>query len=338
MGAIHTVFPGCQKVADPAVREKFGKAWGVEIPTNEGGRVTDFIEKAGEGVLRGFYCLGEDPVLSEPNQTKVIEYLKKLDFILCQEIFMSETAKLADVILPATCWAEKDGTFTNSERRIQLIRKAVNPPGRARADWQIICQVSTAMGYSMSYSHPSEIFDEMASLTPSYSGISFERTEKVGLQWPCVGPDHPGTEFLHKDKFVRGLGLFHTIKFRRPAENPDEQYPFILSTGRTLYNYNIGNMTNKSDAIQQKQSKNFVEINSDDTDRLGISDGDMVVVRTRRGQVTVRAAVGRKVRPGALWMPFHFADQPTNRLTNDVFDNITKTAEYKVCAAAVEKA
>jgi len=178
----------------------------------------------------------------------------------------------------------------------------------------------------------------MASLTPSYSGISFDRINKVGLQWPCVGADHPGTMFLHKDKFVRGLGLFHEIKFRRPAENPDHEYPFILSTGRTLYNYNIGNMTQKSDTIRQKQSKNFIEMNRKDTDRMGISDGDMVVVRTRRGKVTVGAAVGDRVRPGALWMPFHFIDQPTNRITNDVFDNITKTAEYKVCAAAIEKA
>ncbi len=337
MGAIYSVLPGYQKVSDPAVREKFGKAWGVEFPTNLGGRVTDFIEKAGEGVLRGFYCFGEDPVLSEPNQSKVIENLKKLEFIVCQEIFMSETAKLSDVILPATSWAEKDGTFTNTERRVQRIRKAIEAPGQARADWEIICQVSTAMGYAMSYTDAGEIFDEMASLTPSYSGMSFERIDKVGLQWPCTASDHPGTEFLHKDKFVRGLGLFHTISFREAAELPDDKYPFVLSTGRTLYNYNIGNMTQKSKGIRQKQSKNFVEMNTSDAARLGISDGQLVTVTTRRGQLTVHAAVGDRVREWMLWMPFHFIDQPTNKITNDAFDNITRTAEYKVCAAVVQK-
>ncbi len=338
MGAIHSVLPGYQKVADPAVREKFGKAWGVEIPTNLGGRVTDFIEKAGENVLKGFYVLGEDPVLSEPNQAKVIESLSKLEFMLVQEIFMTETAKLADVVLPATCFAEKDGTFTNSERRVQRVRKAVNPPGMARADWQIICDVSTAMGYPMQYDSASEVFDEMASLTPSYGGMSYARIDDVGLQWPCPTADHPGTMFLHEGRFTRGKGLMHVIKFRPPAEVPDDEYPLVLSTGRTLYHYNIGNMTRKNAAIAQKQNENFVEINRADAKRLGIADGGAARVTTRRGSVAVRARVGDRVRPGALWMPFHFVETSTNRLTNDAFDNITRTAEYKCCAAKVEAA
>jgi predicted molibdopterin-dependent oxidoreductase YjgC len=251
---------------------------------------------------------------------------------------MSETAKLAHVILPATCWAEKNGTFTNSERRVQRIRKAVEPPGQARPDWQIVCQVSTAMGYPMSYPDSGAIFDEMAGLTPSYAGMSFERIDKVGLQWPCPTSDHPGTTFLHEGKFARGLGLFHAIKFREPAELPDNDYPFILSTGRTLYNYNIGNMTRESKAIQQKQSKNFVEMHHSDAERLGVADREPVIVSTRRGELTVEASVGERVRPGALWMPFHFIDQPTNRLTNDAFDTVTRTGEYKVCAATVRKA
>ena len=337
MGAIYSVLPGYQKVTDPTVREKFGKSWGIELPTNKGGRVTDFIEKAGEGVLRGFYCFGEDPVLSEPNQAKVIQNLKKLEFIVCQEIFMSETAKLANVILPAASWAEKNGTFTNTERRIQRIRKAVEPPGEAKPDWEILCLVCTAMGYPMSYTNAGEIFDEMAGLTPSYAGISFERIEKVGLQWPCLDKNHSGTEYLHKDRFVRGRGLFHVIRFREPAETPDDEYPFILSTGRTLYNYNVGNMSLKSNAIRQKQSKNFVEIHFSDAEQLGVASGDMVIVGTRRGKLTVQASVGDRVRPGALWMPFHFIDQPTNKLTNDAFDTVTRTAEYKVCAATVRK-
>jgi len=337
MGAMHGDFPGYQKVADEAVRLKFAKAWDVEIPTNEGGRVTDFIERAADGVLRGFYVFGEDPVSSEPNQAKVIASLENLEFLVCQEIFMSETAKMADVILPATSFAEKDGTFTNTERRVQRVRKAVDPPGEAKPDWEIICLMSTAMGHPLSYNGANEVFDEMASLTPSYGGMSFDRIDEEGLQWPCPTPDHPGTEFLHEGRFTRGLGVFHEIDFREAAELPDEQYPFILSTGRTLYNYNIGNMTQESDAIRQKQSKNFVEMHKSDAQQLGVVDGGSVIVSTRRGEVTVRAVVGERTRPGALWMPFHFVDQPTNRLTNDAFDNITRTAEYKVCAATVKQ-
>ena len=337
MGAMHGDFPGYQKVANEAVRLKFADAWNVEIPTNKGGRVTDFIEQAGDGVLRGFYVFGEDPVSSEPNQTKVIESLEKLEFLVCQEIFMSETAKLADVILPASSFAEKDGTFTNTERRVQRIRKAIDPPGEAKPDWEIICLMSEAMGHPMPYNDAGEVFDEMASLTPSYGGMSFDRIDATGLQWPCPSPDHPGTGFLHEGQFTRGLGIFHEISFREAAELPDEQYPFILSTGRTLYNYNIGNMTSKSEAIRQKESKNFVEMHESDAKQLGVADGDPVTVGTRRGEVTVRAVVGKRTRPGMLWMPFHFVDQPTNRITNDAFDNITRTAEYKVCAATVTK-
>jgi formate dehydrogenase alpha subunit len=336
MGAIHSVFPGYQRVADPAVREKFSKAWGVEIPANLGGRVTDFIEKADEGVLKGFYVFGEDPVLSEPNQDKVARALGKLEFLVCQEIFMSETAKLAHVILPGACFAEKDGTFTNTERRVQRVRKAVEPPGEAKPDWEILCLVAGAMGYPMKYAHPREIFDEIASLTPSYGGMSYERIDRVGLQWPCPTKEHPGTPYLHAGRFTRGRGAFAVIKFRPPAEQPDAEYPFILSTGRTLYHYNVGNMTRKSAPISQKESRNFVEMHVADAERLGIAAGGMARVVTRRGAVVVAARVSDKVRPGALWMPFHFVEAPTNTLTNDAFDSVTRTGEYKCCAARVE--
>ena len=338
MGAIHSVLPGYQKVADAVAREKFANAWKVEIPTHAGGRVTDFIEQAHAGVVKGFYVFGEDPVASEPNQDKVIESLKQLEFLVVQEIFMSETAKLAHVVLPATCFAEKDGTFSNSERRVQRVRKAVDPPGEARPDWRIICDVSTAMGYEMAYNDPAEIFAEMASLTPSYAGISYQRIEKTGLQWPCPTKDHRGTTFLHEGRFTRGQGLMHAIRFRPPAEVPDEEYPFMLSTGRTLFHYNIGNMTRKSAAISQKEGENFVEMHVDDAGRLGIADGGWARVTTRRGSLVVHARVADKVRPGAIWMAFHFVENSTNRLTNDAFDNITRTAEYKCCAAKVEKA
>lgn len=337
MGAMHMSLPGYQKVVDEDVRLKFSAAWGVEMPTNRGGRIPDMIEAAHDGSLRGLYVFGEDPVSSEPNQAKVIASLQKLDFMAVQEIFMTETAKLADVVLPATTFAEKDGTFTNTERRVQRVRKAVEPPGQAKPDWEILSLLSTAMGHPLSYANAGQIFDEMASLTPSYGGMSYARIDEVGLQWPCPSPDHPGTRFLHEGRFTRGLGAFQQIDYRPAAELPDEQYPFILSTGRTLYNYNVGNMTQKVGAIRQKQRRNFVELHERDAAELGVADGDDVTVATRRGELTVPARVGQRTRPGALWMPFHFVDEPTNRITNDAFDTITRTAEYKVCAARVSR-
>jgi len=336
MCAMPHLLPGYQKLSDPKVREKFEKAWGAPLPTNKGGRVTHFIEGAGSGELRGFYVMGEDPVMSEPNQSKVVKYLKQLDFLVCQEIFMSETAKLAHVILPGACYAEKDGTFTASERRVQRIRKAVKPPGVSRCDWQIICDVSTAMGYPMKYSGPSDIFNEMASLNPSYAGIDYGRIEKNGLQWPCPDKDHCGTVFLHKGDFKRGKGLFQPIVFQPQKEEPDKKYPLILSTGRTLYHYNVGNMTRKSSISNQKQKECFVEINSLTAGKYGISDGNQVKVITRRGSVVSVAKVSRRVREDSIWMPFHFVEAAANILTNDVFDPVTATAEYKCCAARIE--
>lgn len=338
MGAMPHRLPGYQDWKDEAVRRKFEGAWDADLPMNPGGRVPEFIERAGQGIVKGMFVMGEDPAVSDPNRERVMACLRRLEFLAVQEIFMSETAKLAHVILPGACFAEKDGTFTNTERRVQRVRKAVDPPGEAKADWQILCLVSTAMGYPMAYGHPSEIWDEMARLTPSFAGIDYARIDRVGLQWPCPTKDHPGTPYLHAGQFTRGRGRFHVIRFRPPAEEPDEAYPMLLSTGRTLYHYNAGNMTRKTEAINQKQSENFVEVHAEDAQRIGVRDGDFVRVSTRRGALTVRAAVGEKVRPGALWMPFHFVETPTNVLTNDAFDDVTCTAEYKCCAAKIERA
>ena len=333
MCAMPHVLPGYQKWSDPLVREKFEKAWGVKLPREDGGRVTHFIEWAGSGELRGFYVMGEDPVMSEPNQPKIIKYLKQLDFLVCQEIFMSETARLAHVILPGACFAEKDGTFTASERRVQRIRKGVNPPGTARADWQIIGEMSTAMGYPMNYSHPSQIFDEMAALNPLYSGMDYNRIDDDGLQWPCPTRDHPGTVFLHEGKFSRGKGLLQPIVFQPQKEEPDKEFPLILSTGRTLYHYNVGNMTRKTGINSQKQPECFVEINTNTARKYRIADGKKIQVKTRRGTIQATAAVSDRVREDSVWMPFHFVESAANILTNDVFDPVTATAEYKCCAA-----
>ena len=280
--------------------------------------------------------MGEDPVMSEPNQSHIIEALEKLDFLVVQEIFMSETAKLADVILPAASFAEKDGTFTNSERRVQRVRKAIDSPGECRPDWRIICDVAHACGYEMSYPSPKEVWDEIAALTPSMNGIRYDRIEEVGIQWPCPTLDHPGTQYLHKGVFARGKGEFAAIGYRPPAETPDSEFPFILSTGRTLYHYNAGNMTRKSEISTDIQAENFVEVNADDAEKLSIQDGASVKVATRRGDVNAVARVSGRVRPGVIWMPFHFAEDAANRLTNSAFDNVTWTGEYKVCAARIE--
>ncbi len=337
MGAMYYALPGYQKVDDPEVRRKFEQAWGRPLPPNRGGRIPDYVTQAGAGVLKGLYCVGEDLARSEANSARVIHDLKQLEFLVTQDIFMSEISKLAHVVLPAACYAEKDGTFTNTERRVQRIRKALDPPGKAWPDWQIIAAVSTGMGYVMDYGHPSEIWDELAALTPSMAGISYPRIDKLGLQWPCPDAGHAGTPFLHKDRFVRGKGWFHPIVHRPPAEEPDAEYPLILSTGRTLYHYNVGGMTRPTGIISQKQDANFVEIHRETAARHGIRPDDTIRIRSRRGQILARAVVADRVRPDSIWMPFHFAESSANILTNDRFDNETSTAEYKCCAAAIEK-
>ncbi|MCF7730475.1 MAG: formate dehydrogenase subunit alpha [Akkermansiaceae bacterium] len=337
MGAMANKLPGYQDWSDPAVRAKFEKAWGVPLPQNKGSKVPLFIAAAGRGELKALYIVGEDLVATEPNQTQVIEDLGNLELLVCQEIFMSETAKQAHVILPSACWAEKDGTFSASERRMQLIRKAVDPPGEAKPDWEILCLVATAMGYPMHYDHPSQIFDELVSLSPMFGGMSHERIGETGLQWPCPTPDHPGTQFLHEGRFTRGKGRFHAITFQPQKEEPCGEYPLILSTGRTLYNYNCGNMTRKAEVINQRDPGNFVEIHPDTAARYGIAQDEKITVRTRRGTVTGLARVGERVRPDLIWMPFHFIEEPTNNVTIDEFDPVTATAEYKCCAAQIEK-
>ncbi|MBN1346502.1 MAG: formate dehydrogenase subunit alpha [Phycisphaerae bacterium] len=337
MGAMAHLFQGYQKLADPDVRLKFEKAWGVPVPTDKGGKISQFFIGANEGNIKGMYIMGEDVVMSEPNRDHIIKCIEKLDFLAVQEIFLSETAKLADVVLPAACWAEKDGTFTNSERRVQRVRKAVDPPGQVRPDWQILCDVSTACGYEMKYDSPKDVWDELADLAPIFSGIRYDRIDKVGIQWPCPDREHPGTKFLHKGKFTRGLGEFAAIEFRPPAEVPDDDYPLILSTGRTLYHYNVGNMTRKSPVSDGKQPENFVMIHVDDAAKVGVRNGQTIRVVTRRGRLDVKADVADVVKPGTIWMPFHFAESSTNVLTNDAFDNIAWTGEYKACAARLEK-
>jgi len=336
LGALPNVYPGYQSVEDSEIRAGFEKAWGAELAPKTGLTVVEIFHAIEKGDVRALYLMGENPALSDPNLNRTRKALEKVEFMISQDVFLSESGQYADVVLPAFSFAERDGTFTNTERRIQRVRKAVAAPGQARDDWKIICDISNAFGYPMHYENASEIMDEIASVSPIYGGIAFDRIESVGLQWPCPDKDHPGTKYLHKGQFKRGKGKFHPVRFREPAELPNEQFPLILSTGRQLYQYHTGTLSRKSPAIDQKSPTGYVEIHFKDAEKYGIEDGGMVEVETIRGKVTTKARVGTQVAKGWLFMPFHFAEGPANMLTNDALDPIAKIPEFKVCAARIK--
>jgi formate dehydrogenase alpha subunit len=337
LGALPNVYPGYQSVEDSAIREKFEKAWGKELSPTKGLTVVEMLHAVETKDIRALYIMGENPALSDPNLNRTRKALEDVDFLVVQDIFLSETAEYADVVLPSVCFAEKNGTFTNTERRVQLVRKAVNPPGQAHCDWEIICQVATKMEYPMNYDGADKIMDEIASVSPIYGGISFSRIDPVGLQWPCPDKDHPGTKYLHKDKFTRGKGKFHPVEFKTARELTDKEYPFVLTTGRQLYQFHTGTMTRKSAVINQVSPTGYVEIHPDDAEKLQIANGVNVEVVTRRGKVNTLAKVTSGIEKGWLFMPFHFAEGPANMLTIDALDSIAKIPEYKVCAAKIRR-
>ncbi len=338
-GATPVFYPGYQRVSDPEARSKFETAWGVGLPPHDGMNLNVMMKEMVRGAIKGLFVMGEDLVLSEPNASRVEEGLNGCDFIVLQDIFLNETARFADVVLPATCFAEKDGVFTNSDRRVQLVRKAVEPPGKARADWGILCDLARAAGYPMpAYDGPAEIYDEMAALAPQFSGISHHRIhESGGLQWPCPSPDHPGTATLHVGGPVIGKANFEPVRYRESDELPDVKYPLILSTGRTLYHYNSATQTRREAGPNVKQRENFIEMHRRDARKIGVREGDEVRVVSRRGVVRATVTVSPRVRPGCVWMPMHFAEERANLLTNDAGDAVTGTPEYKVCAVRVER-
>lgn len=338
MGALPDVFTAYQKVMDHNLREKFAGAWGVSLPDKPGLTVMEMMQGAVEGKIKSMYIMGENPLLSDPDLSHVEAALKKLDFLVVQDLFLTETAKLAHVVLPSACFAEKDGTFTNTERRVQRIRKAVTAPGEAKADWEIIGELATRLGYPVHYATPKEIMEEINSLTPSYGGITYERIEKEGIQWPCPNADHPGTKFLHQDKFTRGLGLFHAIDYIPPAELPDAEYPLLLTTGRVLYHYHTGTMTRLARGTMERCPESLVEINPQDAQKLGIENGKTVVVTSRRGTVRAKAKLTDRSPEGVVFMNFHFREAAVNLLTNPALDPVAKSPEYKVCAVKVAAA
>ncbi len=338
MGALPNVYSGYQYVEDDDIRKKFEDAWGKTLPPVKGLTVTEMIDKAISGELKALYIMGENPMLSDPDQIHVAEALKKLEFIAVQDIFLTETAEFADIVLPSTSFAEKDGTFTNTERRVQKVNKALDPPGKSRLDWEIICSIAKAMGYPMEYGSVSEIMDEIASLTPIYGGINYGRLESGTLQWPCTDGSHPGTDILHAKNFSRGKGKFIPSDHSPPAEEPDGDFPFILTTGRILYHFHTRTMTGNVDALNEIAPMALAHINSEDADSLGISDGDEIILKTRRGEIKPRAKVDSKIKKGVVFVPFHYADAPANRLTNPARDPQAKIPEFKACAVSISKA
>jgi len=338
LGALPGVFPGYQAVTDPKIRAKFEAGWGVALPDKPGLAVTEMVEQAARGHLRALYVVGENPALSEPDAAHAQEALANMEFLVVQDIFLSETASRADVVLPGTSFAEKDGTFTNTERRVQRVRQAVAPVGEARPDWLITCQLAQRLGgKGFDFTDPAEIIDEIAALTPIYGGISYLRLEAGGLQWPCPTPEHPGTPILHTAQFTRGRGQFMPLTYKPPAELPDDDYPLVLTTGRSLFHWHTGTMSRKVSGLNAFMGEGLLEINPDDADALNIADGEMVQVSSRRGSITARARRSTVSPPGCVFMTFHFAESAANILTNPAADPVAKIPEYKVCAVRVAR-
>ena len=354
MGGLPNVYTGYQAVTIEAVQKRFEEAWGVPLSAEIGTTVVHMFNKAETGEIKAIYVIGENPVMSDPDTEHVKKCIESLGFLVVQDIFLSETARLADVVLPAVSFAEKDGTFTNTERRVQRVRKAIEPIGESRADWEILCDLAkrvqerdpglqpTDVRYprgafaSWEYSHPSEIMDEIAALTPIYGGISYERIQESGLQWPCPTADHPGTLVLHSARFSRGIGQFSGVEWQPPAEEPDKSYPLILTTGRILEHFHTGTMTRRVEGLDQLEPEERLRIHPKDATRLGLAEGNWALVASRRGEIRVRAHLTQEVRPGVVFLTFHFAEALSNVLTNPALDPVAKIPEYKVCAVKVE--
>ncbi|HNX29958.1 MAG TPA: formate dehydrogenase subunit alpha, partial [Syntrophomonadaceae bacterium] len=338
MGALPVTYPAYQAVTNPDVRAKFEKAWGVPLSPNNGLTVTQTIPAALEGRIKGLFVLGENPMVSDPDISHVEEAMENLECLIVQDIFLTQTAQKADIVLPGFSFAEKNGTFTSTERRVQHIRHAVSGPGQAMDDWKIICELANRMGYPMNYNSAEDIFAEMSTLTPSYGGMNYERLQGLGLHWPCPTTEHPGTPILHTEKFTRGLGLFHAVEFIEPVELPDADYPFILSTGRSLYHYHTGTMSRRASGLHAHMPENCVQINTLTAARLGITDGEIVRLSTRRGSIELKAQLADSMKEKVLFTYFHFAEAAANRLTNaEALDPICGIPEFKVSAAKLEK-
>ncbi len=338
LGGLPNVYPGYQKVSDSAAQAKFEQAWGVPLSNQVGLTVTEMVALAGTGEIKALYVMGENPMVADPDINHAHHALEQLDFLVVQDIFPSETAQLADVILPGASYAEKEGTFTATDRRVQRVRQAIAPLGDSKPDWEIICLLARQMGaQGFDFASPAEIMAEINALTPIYGGITYERLEAGEvLHWPCPTPDHPGTPYLHKGKFSRGLGKFHAIAYKDPAELPDDEYPFTLTTGRIMFHWHTGTMTRRTEKLHNEVPEAYVEMHPDDARRVGLNGSRRVRLSSRRGQIELAVRVTPRITPGVVFVPFHFAEAAANALTNSALDPIAKIPEYKVCAVKVE--
>ena len=339
MGGLPAVFSGYQSVADEGVRKKFEQAWGVaDLPGQPGLTLGGMLEAARKGSLKALYVMGENPRLSDPNLGSVDLALASLDFLVVQDIFLSETAAMADVVLPAACFAEKDGTYTNTERRVQLSRRAVDPPGQARPDWEIIAGLCARCGLKPGYGSPAQVMEEIRGLTPSYGGISHERLAAgFGLQWPCTDPGHPGTAILHQGRFTRGRGSFQPTEYTPEAEGPDRDFPFTLTTGRIYYQFHTGTMTRRVSLLEREAPEPLLEIHPEDAAGLGVRPGDLVEVASRRGSIRLKAEVTARVPRRVLFTTFHFHEAQVNLLTSPAHDRTCGIPELKECAVTVRR-
>jgi formate dehydrogenase alpha subunit len=339
MGALPNVYPGYQQVADAAMREKMQARWGVSsLPDTPGLMVTEMFPRALSKEIRAMYIVGENPVLSDADSTHVRQALDSLDFLVVQDIFLTETAQYADVVLPACTFAEKEGTFTNTERRVQRVRKAFEPVGLSLPDSDIVTRLAAGFGAHWEYASSSEIMDEVASVTPQYGGIEYCRIEDEGLHWPCVGTEDPGTPILHCNEFTCGLGQFQPVEPAPSAEMPDEEYPLRLTTGRTLYQYHTGTMTRKTKGLNALARECLVEIAPEDALSRDLKNGDTVRVQSRRGFIQARIQISRTAGAGTVFIPFHYAEAAANVLTNPATDPVSGVPEFKSCAVRLSKA
>ena len=338
LGGLPNVYPGYQRVTDPAIREKFENAWGTPLSSEVGLTVTEMVELAGSGEVKAVYVMGENPLVADPDLNHARACMEKLDFLVVQDIFLSETAEIADVILPGASYAEKEGTFTATDRRVQWSNQAIDPLGDSKPDWEIICKLAEKMNVpGFEFSSTEEIMAEYAPLTPIYGGITRERlTNGTVLQWPCPTEDHPGTPYLHKGKFSRGLGKFHAIAYKEPAEMTDEKYPLILTTGRVMFHFHTGTMSRRSDKLHKEVPEAYIELHPDDAKPLGLGRDSRVRVSSRRGEIELVARITDRIKPGIVFIPFHFAEAAANTLTNSAFDPVAKIPEYKVCSVKVK--
>lgn len=339
-GANPMYLPGYQAVEDPEIRRKFSEAWGAEVPETPGYRLDQMMSGLHDGRIKALYLIGENPAQTEPNAHHVEQGLAQVEFLVSQDIFLNETArKVANVVLPASSFAEKDGTFTNTERRISLVRPAVPCPGNARVDREIVIALARALGADWpDYPDAEAVWNELADLAPAWYGVRYDRLAENGIQWPAPELGHPGTPFLHAPKPARvgGRGKFFPVEWQPPIEQPDSEYPLVLSTGRTLYHYNSATMTMREDGITDKQEEAFFEISAEDASNLGLKEGDCARLVSRRGDLEARVHITDRVYPGLVWMALHFAEAKVNWLTHDVGDPLIGTPEYKVSAVRVE--